>query len=477
MSDSRFPLEPSTDEMYALTAQVLDVLVDHITGLDHSPASLNSPSAALLAEVAKAPPERPAELGPLLDLLQRAAEQSYQTAGPSYLAYIPGGGIFTSALAGFLASGMNRYTGKVMTAPALVALEDSILRWMCDLFSFPVGAQGLLTSGGSLANLIALVAARTRHAPGQTDRAIVYVGEQAHGSILKAARIAGIGRAHVRVVPSTPDLRLDVAQLRRQVKKDLTDDLLPICVCAAAGSTNAGIIDPLADVAGLAHEFKLWFHVDGAYGGLFQLTARGRTLLRGIEQADSITLDPHKSLFLPFGTGAIVVRDRDALRQAFSEEADYMQDLDGATSLPDFDALSPELTREFRGLRLWLPLHLHGVDAFRRQLDEKLDLAQTAYQTLAANERLDVPWAPDLTVIPFRLAGGDNAVQLRFLERINHSQRVLLSSTRINGDVFLRIAILSARTHGARVREALEIIAQAAKEIAVPNVTTPSAAS
>ncbi len=464
MPKAHYPLEPTAEAMRALTAEVLDLLVANIENLERSPASLNSPDPGLLAELSQPPPAAPGEIDALLDLVQRAAEQSYQTAGPSYLAYIPGGGIFSAALAGFLASGLNRYTGKVMTAPALVALEESVLRWLCDLFAFPADAQGLLTTGGSAAGLIAVTTARTRYADGQAHRATIYVGEHAHGSIVKAARIAGIAREHVRVIRSTPELRLDVAHLRERLAQDRAAGLLPICVCAAAGTTNAGVIDPLAEVAAIARDFETWFHVDGAYGGLFQLTDRGRTKLAGIELADSITLDPHKTLFLPFGTGAVVVRSRDALRRTFSESADYMQDLEGESALPDFDALSPELTRDFRGLRLWLPLHLHGVDAFRCELDEKLDLAGHAYAVLAADARLEVAWAPDLTVVVFRLAGADDDVQLRFLERINRSQRVLLSSTRIDGDVYLRIAILSVRTHADRVQEALDIILQAITE-------------
>lgn len=457
------PLEPATSEMRSMTEQVLEILVDSIEGLDTSPASLNTPSPALLAEASRPPPETPQKLDALVELVRRAAEQSYQTAGPSYLAYIPGGGIFSSALAGFLANGLNRYTGKVMTAPALVAMEESVLRWLCDMFRFPAEAQALLTTGGSMANLIALVAARTRYADRHVDRATVYVGEHAHGSILKAARIAGIRRDHVRLVRSTPDLHVDVEHMRASLRNDRDAGLIPICLCAAAGTTNAGAIDPLVDLAAVARDAGVWFHVDGAYGGLFQLSNRGGDRLAGIEQADSITLDPHKALFLPFGTGALVVRSREALRRSFSENADYMQDLDQAsTTLPDFDALSPELTREFRGLRLWLPLHLHGVGAFRNQLDEKLDLATLAYETLVADERLDVPWRPDLTVIVFRLKDADDAAQLRFLDRINQSQRVLLSSTRIAGNIYLRIAILSVRTHADRVREALDIIDRAA---------------
>ena len=448
--------------MRAVAGRAVDLLVDAITGLDGRPASQNTPSPALLAEVSRPPPEAPGDVAPLLDLARRAAAASYETAGPSYLAYIPGGGIFTAAVAEFVAAGLNRYTGRSTPAPGFVALEESVLRWMCDLFRFPGGAQGLLTTGGSISNLIALVAARTRHAEGAVDRATVYVGEHAHGSLVKGARAAGFARDHVRIVRSTRDLRLDPAHLRARIEADRADGLVPVCICAAAGTTNTGTVDPLGAVADVAEDAGVWLHVDAAYGGFFQLTDRGRTLLAGIERAESITLDPHKSLFLPFGTGALVVRSADSLRRAFAEEADYLQDLGGPGALPDFDALGPELTREFRGLRLWLPLHLHGVDAFRRELDEKLDLASMAYRVLAADTRFELPWAPDLSVVAFRLAGRDDSAQHALLRNINSSQRILLSSTRIDGRTYLRIAVLSLRTHEDRIREALDIISRAA---------------
>ena len=459
---SHYPLEPSAEQMRALTGRVLDLLVGEIEGLDASPAAGDPPGAALLADASRPPPPGAGPAGPVLELVMRAAAASYQTAGPSYLAYIPGGGLFTSALAGFLGAGLNRYTGKVTTAPALVAMEESVLRWMCDLFGFPADSQALLTTGGSMSNLVAVTTARTLHAEGRVDRATLYVGEHAHGSLAKAARTAGITREHVRIVRSTPDMRMDVAHLRQRLEEDLRAGLVPVCIAAAAGTTNTGTIDPLVEVAAIAREFGIWYHVDGAYGGLFQLTERGRERLAGIDAADSIALDPHKTLFLPYGLGALVVRSREARSRAFAERADYMQDLGDSDALPDFDLLSPELTREFRGLRLWLPLHLHGVDAFRRQLDEKLDLAVAVHDALAADPRLEVPRPPDLTVVVFRLAGADDAAQLRFLERINGSRRVLLSSTRIGGEVWLRVAILSFRTHADRIAELLDIIAEAA---------------
>ncbi len=463
MNDSeRFPLEPDAAGMREMTAEAGELIAGWISALGQRPASDTRLPADLAEEIRRAPPAGPEQLETLLERIRRAAEPSYETAGPSYLAYIPGGGVFAGALAEYLAAALNRYTGRAGPAPGFVALEESVLRWMCDLFEMPTGSQGLLTSGGSISNLTALAAARNRLAAGRSDRATVYVGEHAHGSLLKAARTIGIAPGHVRSIRSDADLRMDPEDLRRQIGKDRAAGLIPVCAVATGGTTNTGTIDPLGEVADAAADTGVWFHVDAAYGGFFRLTARGRKRLGGIERADSITLDPHKSLFLPFGTGALVVRDRDALTAAFSEKADYLQDLETDEALPDFDTLGPELTRSFRGLRLWLPLHLHGVDAFRRQLDEKLDLAERVHGELAADPLLEVPWTPDLTVVAFRLRGAGDEAQRRFLERINARQRILLSSTRLGGESWLRIAILSLRTHEDRIAEAVEIIREAA---------------
>lgn len=458
MKNDQRPLEPTAEEIREIANPIIDLLTEFLTNIDERPASANELTPELRAELAAPPPEGPGELEPLLDLTRRASEVAFETAGPSYLAYIPGGGIITAALADLLASGYNRYTGKVTPAPAFVALEASVLRWLCDLFEMPESSQALLTTGGSLANMIALAAARTKYADGRTGKAVVYVGEHGHGSLAKAARTIGVSRHHIRMIPSRPDLRIDLDRLRELVAADRAAGLIPIAVCAAAGTTNTGTIDLLPELADLATELEVWLHVDAAYGGFFQLTERGKKRLNGIERADSITLDPHKSLFLPFGTGALIVRDASDLRRAFTEEADYLQDLGENDELPDFDTLSPELSRDFRGLRLWLPLHLHGVGAFRAALDEKLDLAELAYQHLSADERLELPWEPDLSIIAFRLRDEDDEAQLELLRRINASQRVLISSTRIEGRIYLRLAILSVRTGQDRVREVLEII-------------------
>jgi aromatic-L-amino-acid/L-tryptophan decarboxylase len=206
----------------------------------------------------------------------------------------------------------------------------------------------------------------------------------------------------------------------------------------------------------------VWFHVDAAYGGFFQLTERGRRRLAGIELADSITLDPHKSLFLPFGTGALLVRERDDLARAFAEDADYLRDHGGdLDALPDFSSITPELSREWRGLRLWLPLQLHGVAAFRDALDTTLDLTAMAVAHLDADPAIEVIGHPDLSIVTFRVHGDDRD-QDAVLAAVNADGRVRLSSTVIDGRVVLRLAILSHRTTEETVALALRLVTRAA---------------
>lgn len=406
------------------------------------------------------PGAAPADLDATLEELREVLATGVDNAAPGEMAYIPGSGVLSAALGDLLAAVANRYTGLAGFTPAAVALEQGVLRWLTELFDLPARSQGLLLSGGSNANLTAIVTAREKLAAGRTHRATVYVGEHAHASVRKAARIAGIPGSQIRVCATTDGLRLDPEDVRVAIKQDLADGYVPVAIVGAAGTTNAGAIDPLDCLADLAADTGVWLHVDAAYGGFFQLTERGRQRLAGIERADSITLDPHKSLFLPFGTGALLVRDRDDLAHAFAEDADYLRDhAEDLDALPDFSSITPELTREWRGLRLWLPLKLHGVDAFTAALDDVLDLAAHAARVLAADPDVEVI-APDLSVVAFRVAG-DDAVQDAVLRTVNADGRVRLSSTVMDGRVVLRLAVLSHRTTARTVQAALDLIVDA----------------
>ncbi len=467
-SDAAFPLEPSAEEMRELGRRAVEFVSRFIEDLPASPASDLDDVEDVVRSLATPPGDVGRDFGGILDDVGRGAAKAFNTTGPGYLAFIPGGGLYAAAVADFLACGVNRFVNVWNAAPAFAQIEWTVIRWLCDLFAYPPASGGILTSGGSMANFSAIVTARHAHLGEDFMDGTMYLSDQTHASVAKAAVLAGFPHRNVRAVPTTPDLAMDVQALSEMVQKDRADGLRPFLVVASAGTTNTGVVDPIRDVVRVARDEGLWLHVDGAYGGFFQLTERGRRLFEGIEASDSITLDPHKGMFLPYGTGSLLVRDRQQLRDAHRVGAEYLQDLAAETDIPNFADYSPELSRDFRGLRVWLPLQLHGAGAFRDALDEKLDLTRWLEQGLRATPGFDLPWRADLTVVPFRYrprSGDPEAFNRRLLERINASRRVFLSSTMIEGRFVLRACIVSFRTHRDRVEEALDIIRSAASDL------------
>jgi len=460
-----FPLDPAPQDMQAMGEAAVSYLIGFIQRLDDAPAEATEGALDLANRLRAVPPEHGGEFAPVFAEAQEAISRTFEYAGPGYLAYIPGGGLYTAALADFIAQGVNRYVGLWQPSPAVVQIEENVTRWLCDLFDYPEGSQGLLLSGGSMANLSAMVTARHAKLGEDFTDGVYYVSEQAHASVPKAATIAGFSKRNVRIVATDDELRMDPQALRTQIARDRADGLRPFLVAPSVGTTNTGAIDPIADIADIAEAEDLWLHVDGAYGGFFQLTDRGRERFRGTERSDSVTLDPHKGLFLPYGTGGLVVRDGAAMRDAHYEGAAYLQDLPPTGELPNYSEHSAELSRDWRGLRVWMPLALHGVAAFREALDEKLDLAGYLADAFRDDDRIELCWEPQLTVIPFRLAGADDDTQREFLARINASKRVFLSSTMIGGRYVLRVCIVSHRTHKDRIDECIEIVGRVADEL------------
>ncbi len=472
--DRAWPLEPSGDEMRALVDAAMERIVRHVASLPEQPASASEGGAELARSLAEALPEDGTPFEEILDLLfDRAVPCSFNTAGPGYLAYIPSGGIFHSALADLISASFNRYVGVWLAAPGLVQLEVNVVRWLCEIVGFPAGSGGVLTSGGSMANLIAVVTARRERLPERFLDGVLYASDQVHHSVKKAAVLAGFPPSNVREVPSDERFRLRVDELDRLIEQDRREGLTPFLVVASAGTTNTGAVDDLEALADLAEHQRLWLHVDAAYGGVFALTERGRRVLRGLERVDSVTLDPHKGLFLPYGNGALLMHDPEALRRAHSTHADYMPPMQDDPDLVDFCEISPELSRDFRGLRAWLPIKLLGIDVFRRQLGEKLDLTLWAAEELRRIPGVEVFGDPPLSLVVFRLVrpglDGDalNALNRELLDRVNRRQRVFLTPTTLSGNRFvLRICVLSFRTHRERMEMALEDVRAVVDELA-----------
>ena len=468
-------LDLSGAEFRALIDAVVDRLASHIDGLPSARAADTDfeRSAALADRISEPFTDVARDLGPILDqLFDEAIPASFNTAGPGYMAYIPGGGLALSAAADLIANVINRYVGVWVAAPVLARLEADVCRWLCELVGFGDGSLGFLTTGGSLANLSALITARTAKLPENFLNGTLYCSAQTHHSVTKAAHMAGFPLSRVRQVPTDDRLRMRSDALVEQVHADRAAGWTPFCVVGNAGTTNTGAIDPLNTLADVAQAEDLFFHVDAAYGGFFLLTERGRRSMVGIERADSVTMDPHKALFLPYGTGALVVREAAQLVAAHDPvSADYLPDMQTDTSRIDYCRITPELSRDFRGLRVWLPLQVSGVAAFRDALDEKLDLTAHATEVLRAMDHVEILAEPQVTVVAFRWAPPGvpqtdlNALNQRLLDRINAFGNVHLTSTLLNGVHVNRICVLHFRTHRERVDQALSDIQAAITEL------------
>jgi aromatic-L-amino-acid decarboxylase len=444
----------------------MDRIARHIETLPEQPMHATRGGKKIARSLREGMPERGVAFERILRrLFGKVIPISLNTASPGYLGYIPGGGIFHAALADLIAGSVNRYVGVFQAAPALVQLEVNVIAWFCSMLGLPDGSGGLLTTGGSIANLIAVVTARRERLPPDFLKGVIYVSEEAHHSVRKAALIAGFLPERVRALEVDARFRLKPDAVERAARQDRARGLSPFLLVASAGTTGTGAVDDLEALAGVAERERLWLHVDAAYGGFFALTERGRRSLRGIERADSVTLDPHKGLFLPYGTGCVLVRDREAMRRAHAGTAAYMPPMQSDEDAVDFCEIGPELSRDVRGLRVWLPMKMHGAAAFREALDEKLDLARFAVERLRALPGVEIVAEPELSLLVFRARppGVEEGEALdvfnrKVLARVNARQRVLLTGTSAGGRFALRICILSFRTHRDRVEAALEDI-------------------
>lgn len=472
----RRALETDPSQRRALAAAALQLLEHGLARPDLRPAAGAdaAPDEAALARWMAPPTEAGRPEAELMATLQAAADACGNKRHPGDLAYIPSAGLFSGAVAALLASGLHAYTASAHEAPALVALEEGVLRWLASVLGLPPEAEGLLLSGGSLANQTAIACAREAalaghpaahlagmaglpesHGPG-----LAYLGRNAHHSLAKALHLSGVAPEALRLIDTDAQGRLDQAALQRQLDADRRAGLRPWLLLATAGSTDTGAIDDLPALTALAAEQGLWCHVDAAYGGLFALTQRGAQRLRGLEQADSITVDAHKGLQLPYGAAALLLRRPGELARAHAGRGPYLRDVPAWPGLPNYFERGPEQSRPCRGLLLWLPLHWHGVAAFRQALDHALDQAQDAATRLQAWPACELLQAPQLSIVVFAARAG-NATTAQWLARLNASGQLHVSSTLLGERLAIRLAFLQPASGRAQVDQLLSLLQDA----------------
>ena len=444
----------------------------HIESLPRQPAIGDVDAAALCRAMREQAPEDGSTLDALLDPLFRDwIPRSFTAAGPGYLAFIPGGGIFPAALADFISATTNRYTGVWMAAPALVQLEANALDWLREWMDFPDEARGLFTTGGSMATFNGVLCARERHLGADIRPGVLYTSDQAHHSVLKSAKLAGVMPDRVRAIGSDDRFRMRVDLLRDAIAADRRAGLKPFAVVSTAGTVNTGAVDPIDAIADLCAAERLWHHVDGAYGAFFYLVAGLRETLRGLPRADSLTLDPHKGMFLPYGTGALLVRDGAALRAAHEATASYLPAMPHPADFYDPSQHGPELSRGFPGLRVWLSVKLYGSAAFRAVIAEKVALTMEAARRVAALPGIVIDAPPELSLFAFHLtwpgasrADEDTATRA-IVQKTTARRRVMLTGCETRGRYMGRICVLSFRTHAVQIDALAEDLAAAIAEV------------
>ena len=466
-------LEPDNVQREQLLRQVAAYSLEYLEGIGDAPANYAFADGRGLYDSPIT--EEGTTIEEILSLLGGNVDRSgITTTSGRCMGYIPGGGLFPSALGDYLAAVANRYSGLYYASPGAARMENMLLSWMAGIAGYTNKAAGNLTSGGSIANLLAIVTARDTFGitGSKLARSTIYMTEHTHHSVEKAIHVAGLGSCIKRKLPVDDCYRMDVAALSRAVTADRAAGLNPWLVVAAAGTTNTGAVDPLPEIGAIAEANDLWFHVDGAYGAFFTLCPEGKGALAGMEKSDSLVMDPHKTLFLPYGTGALLVKDGSKLYASQKLDAAYMQDIpDDIEELSPSD-LSLELTKHFRGLRVWLPLKLFGVAPFRAALSEKIQLARYFHQHIGKRSGaagFEVGPYPDLSVVTYRYLpqrGNVDTFNNQLTKRIQQDGRIFISSTRIGDKFVLRMAISSFRTHLKDVDEALDVLKWTAERLA-----------
>lgn len=458
-------LEPNADEREQYLKIIGNYAAQFIDGLDERNTFSNTRANAdklKIDAVKKTLPE-------ILDLYTReVVDHGLIPSSGGHIGYIPGGGIYLSAIGDFLADISNEYAGMYFGSPGAVTIENELINWMKREFGFPESAVGNLTSGGSIANLIALTAARDKFGikNDRIENSVIYLSPQVHHCIHKALRIIGLEDIVIRELELDSKSRIRPDLLKKHLEVDKHSGLHPFMVIASAGTTDTGAVDPLDEIGDIARLHEMWYHIDGAYGGFFILTERAKAKFKGIEKADSLVIDPHKGLFLPYGLGAVLVKEKEALFHSHHYTANYMQDANNPDLPLNPADVSPELTKHFRGLRLWLPLQIHGLDPFVACLEEKLYLTDYFRDELHKMGFKLGP-EPDLSVSYFWYPStrtDENTFNQKLMEFIHEDGRIFLSSTKIAGKQVIRMAILSFRTKKHTIDTCLEMIKRCLKK-------------
>jgi glutamate/tyrosine decarboxylase-like PLP-dependent enzyme len=445
------PLSLPPEEMRRLGYELVDRLVAHAEGLGESPPIRVAEPDALAAAIGGPPPDAPGDAArELATLFEQVLPWGQRADHPRFFARIGSPSTYVGALADAAAAGVNAFSGSWTGGSGAAAVELTVLEWLRSWCGMPEGSSGVLTSGGSMANLIGFAAARQAKLGGPRGTGVAYVCDQTHSSLPRAIALMG---ERTRVLASDAGGRLTADALRAAVAEDRAAGLHPFCAVATAGTTSTGAVDPLRELHAACGELDLWLHVDGAYGAPAVLTEQGAAVLDGVGLADSLAIDPHKWLFQPYELGCALVRDPALLEQVFALDGAYLRDTQGGAV--NFRDRGPELTRGARGLKLWLSVRTFGLDAFRAAIAHGIALAEHAEARLRARGGWEVVTPASLGIVTFRRDGLDDEAHTRLSAATVADGYAAPSTTLAGGRVVLRLCTINPRTTFAEIDETI----------------------
>ena len=449
-------LEFPPERMREIGYRVVDHLVEHLATLREQPVGAKGDPATLLSALSEPIPEYGSDFETVLDQIERQVfHNTMHVNHPRFLSYVPGPSNFIGAMADALVSGYNVFAGTWISGSGPAAVELAVIDWLRQACGLPQGAGGLFVSGGTMANLTALTVARHMKIGEQTDGATVYCSDQAHSSLEKALRVIGIASANVRKIPCDENYRLQVREVAHSIQQDRAQAKRPFCVIASAGTINTGAVDPLAEVARMCSEQNVWLHVDGAYGAASVVSARGGEILKGLELADSLSLDPHKWLFQPFEIGCVLVRDLSHLRDTFLILPEYLKDTHQYSAEFNFTDHGLQLTRSFRALKLWMTIKVFGMAAIRAAIQRGFELAEFAESCLRKMPNWEIVTSAQMGVLCFQYSRADDAAHLRLVQTLLQDGFTLITSTVLRNKTVLRICSINPRTTEVDIQESL----------------------
>ena len=450
------PFDLSKEEMKEYGYKIIDIIVDHFDTIESKKPVTSASREQMDSIFLQEAPDKPTSANEVLDfVMENVIPHSNLTTHPKAYSFVPGPSNYISTLADTLATGFNIFSGGWIVSPAAAELEIVTMNWLLKMFNFPVQkGGGIFTSGGSMANLTALVTARRIKCGDDFSKAVIYLSDQAHSSNIKAIRVLGFKKEQIRIIPTDLEFKISFNKLKNAIAKDRLEGKQPFCIIASAGTTNTGTVDPLDEIADVCEKENLWMHVDGAYGGAAILSKKGSRVLRGIERADSLTVDPHKWFYQPYEIGCLLVKDSSWLSNTFSEKPEYLRDIEGNESEINFYDYGIQLTRRFRALKFYMSIKTYGLDTFKKAVTYTIDLAEETEDILRKSRNWEVISPATLAVINFRY----NPIGLNLSEkkldtlnqeisaRVVASKEALLVTTVLQNQVVMRMCLINPKT-------------------------------